>query len=141
MALAAAKYLARAMAYDDVIRVAALKTQPARAGRVRREMGAAAAQVVTTTEFMHPRMAELLGLLPPRLGEALERRPKAVSVLDRILCGPKRVRTDTVRGFVVLYAVAGLRGWRRRTLRNRREMARMAEWLARVHAADRLSMG
>lgn len=133
--LAGAKYLARAMAYDDVIRVAALKTQPARAGRVRHEMGAAAGQVVATTEFMHPRMAELLALLPPGPGEALERRPRVVAALDRILCGPRRVRTDTVLGFLVLYAVAGLRGWRRHTLRHARETARMTDWLARVHAA------
>ena len=63
---AAAKYIARAMVYDDVIRVAGLKTQPARADRIQREMGGA---IVATTEFMHPRMAELLGLLPPGLGD------------------------------------------------------------------------
>ena len=58
----AAKYIARAMAYDDVIRVAALKTQPARSVRMQREMGG---EIIAVTEFMHPRMEEFLGLLPP----------------------------------------------------------------------------
>ena len=130
LALPAAKYVARAMAYDDVIRVAGLKTEPARAGRIRREMGEA--QVMATTEFMHPRMAELLGLLPPFLGVMLERRAGLVRFLDRTMCGPRRIRTDTMRGFLLLYVVAGLRHWRRRTLRHAREWARITEWLSRV---------
>jgi indolepyruvate ferredoxin oxidoreductase, beta subunit len=127
----AAKYIARAMVYDDVIRVAALKTQPSRAGRVQREMGG---QVIAVTEFMHPRMEELLGLLPPALGIAAERRPRLVAALGRVVCGPRRVRTDTISGFLLLYIVAGLRFWRRRTLRHAREWARIDAWLATVRA-------
>jgi indolepyruvate ferredoxin oxidoreductase, beta subunit len=127
----AAKYIARAMVYDDVIRVACLKTAPARAGRIQQEMGGS---VVATTEFMHPRMAELLGLLPPGLGTALERRPGLVAWMDRVFCGPRRVRTDRIGGFLLLYLVAGLRGWRRRTLRHTREWRRIDAWLASVRA-------
>jgi indolepyruvate ferredoxin oxidoreductase, beta subunit len=117
--------------YDDVIRVAALKTQPSRAGRVQREMGG---QVIAVTEFMHPRMEELLGLLPPALGTAAERRPRLVAALGRVVCGPRRVRTDTISGFLLLYMIAGLRFWRRRTLRHAREWARIDAWLAAVRA-------
>lgn len=126
---AAAKYIARAMVYDDVIRVAALKTQPSRARRVQREMGG---EVIAVTEFMHPRMEELLGLLTPALGTALERRPRLVAALGRVFCGPRRIRTDTILGFLMLYVVAGLSGWRRRTLRHAREWARIDAWLATV---------
>ena len=131
----AAKYIARAMVYDDVIRVAALKTQPSRAGRVQREMGG---KVIAVTEFMHPRMEELIGLLSPRVGIALARRPRLVAALGRVFCGPRRVRSDTVFGFVLLYAVAGLRDWRRRTLRYAQEWARIDTWLdeVRVVVAD-----
>jgi indolepyruvate ferredoxin oxidoreductase beta subunit len=125
----AAKYIARAMAYDDVIRVAALKTQPARSPRIQKEM---AGQVLAVTEFMHPRMEELLGLLSPRLGMAIERRLRLVAVLDRVFCGPKRIRTDTILGFLMLYIVAGLRGRRRKTLRHAREFVRIEGWLSTV---------
>lgn len=125
----AAKYIARAMAYEDVIRVAALKTQPARAGRVQNEIGD---QVIALAEFMHPRMEELFDLLTPRLGNAIERRPRLVAQLGRLLCGPRRVRTDTISGFLLLYVIAGLRGWRRRTLRHTREWGRLDAWLIQV---------
>ena len=135
LAETAAKYIARAMVYDDVIRVAALKTQPARRVRVRQEMAARPAQLVATTEFMHPRMEELFALLPPSLGLALERRGRLVAWLDRAVGGPRRIRTDTIFGFLLLYAVAGLRSWRRRTLRHARETAHIEHWLAAVRSA------
>ncbi len=79
----AAKYLAVAMSYDDVIRVADLKTRASRFDRVRREIAAKPDQIVYTTEFMHPRIEEVLGLLPRRWATAIERRPGLVRVLDR----------------------------------------------------------
>jgi hypothetical protein len=120
------------MVYDDVIRVACLKTQPTRAARIQREMGGS---IVAITEFMHPRMAELLGLLPPGLALALERHPRLTGWLDRVLCAPRRVRTDRISGFLLLYMVAGLRRWRRRTLRHAREWKRIEAWLTSVRAA------
>ena len=89
-------------------------------------------QVVAVTEFMHPRMEEILGLLPPGLGMAIERRPRVVSALGWVFCGPRRVRTDTICGFLMLYIVAGLRRWRRRTLRHSREWVRIDAWLGTV---------
>jgi indolepyruvate ferredoxin oxidoreductase beta subunit len=129
LAEAAAKYIARAMAYDDVIRVAGLKTQASRSSRIGREWGG---RVLAVTEFMHPRMEELLGLLSPGWGMAIERRPRLVGVLDRVFCGPKRIRTDTIFGFLMLYVIAGLRGRRRKTLRHIRESARIDSWLTAV---------
>jgi indolepyruvate ferredoxin oxidoreductase, beta subunit len=127
----AAKYIARAMAYDDVIRVAALKTQPSRTPRIQQEM---AGQILAVTEFMHPRMEELLGLLPPTLGTAIERRPRLTALMDRIFCGPKRIRTNTITGFLTLYTIAGLRRWRRKTLRHARESARLNTWLTTIRS-------
>ena len=64
----AAKYIANAMAYDDVIRVARIKTQAKRFARVRKEMQLHDEQVLKLTEFMHPRMEEVCGMLPKGLG-------------------------------------------------------------------------
>ena len=69
---AAARYLATAMAYDDVIRVADLKTRATRFERVRQEVGARPDQLVYTTEFMHPRLEEICGTLPAGLGRWLK---------------------------------------------------------------------
>jgi len=128
----AAHRIAVAMAYDDVIRVADLKTRASRFARVSREVGAAPGQIVGATEFFHPRAAEVCGTLPAALGRAIEARPWAFVALGRLLDRGRRTRTTSLRGFLPLYVVAGLRKRRRGTLRHAREMAHMQDWLARV---------
>ncbi len=128
----AAKYIANAMAYDDVVRVADLKTRAARFARVRREMDADPAQVLHMTEFMHPRMDEVCGTLPAGLGRWIEARPGLMRRLDGIVNRGRRVRTDGLFWFLVLYTVGGLRRWRRAMLRHKVEQAHLEDWLATV---------
>ena len=127
--LQAAKYVAVAMAYDDVIRVADLKVRQSRFERVRKEVGARDDQVVYMTEYMHPRMDEVCGTLPKRLGLWIENRPKLFAFLDRRINKGRRVRTATLFWFASLYVVSALRGRRRGTLRHAREMEHMEAWL------------
>jgi len=126
----AAKYVAIAMAYDDVIRVADLKVRASRFARVREEVGAGADQIVYTTEYMHPRMEEVCGTLPKRLGQWIEDRPKLLARLDRVVNRGRRVRTGTVLWFIGLYVVSAWRSKRRGTLRHHREMQHVEAWLA-----------
>ena len=63
------------MAYDDVIRVADLKTRASRFARVRSEVRGAPDQLVYTTEFMHPRMEEVCGTMPAAPRPWLESEP------------------------------------------------------------------
>lgn len=135
----AAKYIANAMAYDDVIRVADLKTRGSRFARIRREMAVDGDQVLRTTEFLHPRIEEICGCLPAGLGAWIEARPGLMRRLDRLAGGGRRVRSDGLAWFLLLYAAAGLRRWRRRLLRHRVELAHLEAWLAivrRVAATD-----
>ena len=123
-----AKYLAIAMAYDDVIRVADLKTRAGRFDRVRREARAGDDQILGITEFFHPRIEEMAGLLPPLLGEKVERSEWIARLIDR----GRRLRTTSPSAFLMLYCVAGLRRFRRRTLRHAREMRHLDVWAQRV---------
>ena len=131
----AAKYLARAMAYDDVIRVADLKTRSARFARVRLEARASDDQVIHVTEFMHPRAEEICGIMPVRLGRAIEARPRLVKVIDRLFNRGRRVRTDGILWFCTLYALAGMRRRRRGLLRHAVEEAHIEDWLATARQA------
>src|SRR5690606_22773947 len=79
---AAARYVAVAMAYDDVIRVADLKTRAARFDRVRDEVGAKDDQLLYTTEYMHPRVEELCGTMPAPLGRWVENSKMASGFLE-----------------------------------------------------------
>jgi len=131
----AAKYIAVAMAYDDVYRVADLKTRGSRFERVRAEVAATADQLVYTTEFMHPRMDEVTGSLPFALGRFIEDRPALFRLLDTIVNRGRRVKSGGIRWFVALYVLAGLKRFRRGTLRHAREVKHRDAWLARVKAA------
>ncbi len=131
----AAKYLATAMAYDDIYRVADLKTRGSRFARVRREAQVAPHQLMRVTEFMHPRMDEFCGSLPAALGRAIESRPRLFARLDRLVNRGRRVRTDSIRWFLMLYMLGGLKRFRRGTLRHAIEVAHRDAWLARVKAA------
>jgi indolepyruvate ferredoxin oxidoreductase, beta subunit len=126
----AAKYVAVAMAYDDVIRVADLKVRGSRFARVRAEVGAKADQIVYTTEYMHPRLEEVCGTLPKRLGQWIEERPKLFARLDHLVNRGRRVRTGTLFWFIGLYLVSAMRGRRRGTLRHDRETSHREAWLA-----------
>lgn len=128
LSLAAAKHIANAMAYDDVIRVADLKTRAARFARIEAEM-ATDGRLMHLTEFLHPRAEEICGTLPARLGAWIERRPRLVRAIDRVFGHGRRIRSDTILGFGQLYLLAGLRRWRRGTLRHRIEMAHLSVWL------------
>lgn len=59
-------------------------------------------------------------------------RPRLFAALDRLVNRGRRVRTGW---FVPLYAVAGLRRFRRRLLRHSREMAHIDAWLGTAESA------
>ena len=130
LSIAAAKYIATAMAYDDAIRVADLKTRRSRFDRVRREMGLDAGDVAPITEFMRPRVQELCGVMPAWLGAWIEARPGLARWIDRRVNKGRRVRTDGVFWFGALYLLAGAKRWRRGMLRHRVETAHLERWFA-----------
>lgn len=125
----AAKYIANAMAYDDIIRVADLKTRARRFDRIRKEMRVKEANVLQLTEFFHPRAEEIVGMFPARLGARLEADPKWIARLTRWFDKGRRLRTDSLPAFVTLHILGGMKGWRRRTLRHAQEQAHLARWL------------
>ncbi len=131
---AAAKYVAVAMAYDDVIRVAELKTQSHRYERVLKDNAVGEGHIVYTTEYMHPRLEEVAGTLPAPLGRFMEAHPRLFGWMFR---AGRRVRSGTIHWFLTLYVISALKPIRRTTLRHSREMAHLDRWLslAADHAA------
>lgn len=126
----AAKYLANAMAYDDIIRVANEKTRAARMTRIAGEMGAQDRHLLHVTEFLHPRAEELVSLLPARTGARWAANPRRMALVDRLFNKGRRLRSDSLRGFLMLHVLGGLKGWRLKSLRHATEMAHLEAWLA-----------
>jgi indolepyruvate ferredoxin oxidoreductase beta subunit len=140
---AAAKHLANALCYDDMIRVADLKTRSTRGRRVRREVGVKDGSVLQVTEYFHPRIEEFCGTLPAGLGRYIEERPKLAGWLDRRINHGRRIRTDSFAGFAMLWFVGGLRRWRRSLLRHEVEASHLDRWyrLALDHVPADYALG
>ncbi|MFD1710799.1 indolepyruvate oxidoreductase subunit beta family protein [Ottowia sp. GY511] len=135
LTIAAARWIAVAMAYDDVIRVADLKTRATRDERVRGEVGAGADDVLGLEEFFHPRLEEVLGLLPERWAKRIESSPWLSESLQRRLAHGRRIQTHTIGGFLQLRMAAGLRRWRRGSRRHAAEVLHLEQWLAEARRA------
>ena len=131
---AAAKYIANAMCYDDILKVADLKTRASRAARLQREQQAEG-EMVQVTEYFHPRAEELCTTLPAGLGQWIMDRPKVFGLLDRMVNKGRRVRTDGVFWFTVLWLIAGRRKKRRGTLRHKVETAHVERLIALAQGA------
>lgn len=125
-----ARYLALWMCYEDVIRVAQLKTRLERLQRVRREVGAKPGEPLRITEYLKPGIDEIASLLPPRPAALLLRLVEGKSWHRGL-----HLRTDTLRGFLMLCSLRALRPLRRKTSRFAQEHAAIGRWLdAITHA-------
>jgi indolepyruvate ferredoxin oxidoreductase beta subunit len=129
-----ARYLALWMAYEDVIRVAQIKTRMARVERVRAGGGGKAEQPVVITEFLKPGLDEFCSIMPPFIGGPLTRWAERTGRRDTFNVG-LHIRTNTILGFTLLRTMARLKGWRRRGYRYGVEQAMIARWLAAVEAS------
>src|SRR5262249_8680125 len=112
--------------------VADLKVRRGRFDRVRDEVRVGEDQVLLINEFLHPRVEEFADIMPAALGAWLLKTSWATRLVNRLFGQGKILRTTSLRGFLQLYWLAGLRRWRRKTLRFRREQTRIDDWLERV---------
>ena len=124
-----ARQLALAMAYEDTIRVAELKIRSSRFARVREEARIEDGQILEIAEFFHPRTQEIADTLPAGLGRWLLRTQWARALVDRTTRKGRIIKTTSVAGFLLLYALAKLKPLRRRSLRFANEEAALASWL------------
>jgi indolepyruvate ferredoxin oxidoreductase beta subunit len=119
------------MAYEDIIRVADLKTRASRFERVRREVGAKPGEPVAVIDYLKPGIEEFASLLPYVVGKRLvawaERRGK----LDAYNIG-MHIRTSGIFGYLLVRALARLRPLRPISYRYKEEQQLIERWLALV---------
>jgi len=125
LSLAVARRLAAWMGFDDVIRVAQVKTAPGRMQRIRRELGVPDDLPLVVHDYLKPGRAEFADLLP--WGEGGDEAPR------RLGGGLKlRIRTSGLPGWLMMRALAGLRPLRPRMRRYRHEQALIEGWLGAI---------
>jgi indolepyruvate ferredoxin oxidoreductase, beta subunit len=134
LAAEVARHLALWMAYEDIIRVADLKTRASRFERVRKEVGAKDGEPVVVIDFLKPGVEEFASVMPRYLGKRLvawaERRGK----LDAYNVG-LHIKTSSVFGYLLVRSLAWLRPLRPFTYRYGEEQALIERWLALVSDA------
>lgn len=134
----AARFLALWMCFDDVVRVADLKTRASRFARVRREAAASDGDVVRIVDHMKPGVPEFAGLLPAAFATRLVRWDRARQARGKPpLAFALKVGTNGIAGFLVLRMLAACRGLRRRGARFAQEQVDIEAWLDAVIAAAR----
>lgn len=141
LSVEAARHLALWMSYEDTIRVADLKTRATRMARVRSEVRAGDDQLLSVTEFMHPRLQEICETLPAALGRAILRSKGLSSMLARMFQHGRHVETTSLRWYLALRTLARFRRFRRASLRYHEEQERIERWLAVVQEAARNDLG
>lgn len=133
-----ARWLALWMAFDDVVRVADLKSRRSRMARVQQEVKADAADVLKVYDHFKPGIPELAGLLPQGLAARLIAWDQRRVQRDlKPWAMPLKIATHSVSGFLALRFMASLKRLRRRGSRFALEQSLIERWLARVEACTR----
>lgn len=135
-----ARYLALWMSYEDTIRVADLKVRATRKTRVSRDVNVGDKQLMTITDYMHPRFQEVAETMPAWLGSALLGSSLAKKLLGPMFKKGRHVKTTSLRWYFALRTLASLRVIRRSTLRYRDEQARIEAWLMAIREIARTDL-
>ncbi len=140
LAAGVGRHLALWMAYEDIIRVADLKTRASRFARVRKEVGAREGEPVLVIDYLKPGIEEFASVLPAFLGRRLvswaERRGK----LDAYNVG-MHIKTSSVSGYLLVRSLAWLKPWRPRSYRYVEEQRLIDRWLGLVAEAAKRDTG
>lgn len=128
-----ARWLALWMAFDDIVRVADLKSRASRWQRVLREVKAGEDDLLRLYDHFKPGVPEFAALLPVRLA-----RPLLAWNARRVAAGrepwalPLKIGTHTAGGMLALRALAAMRWLRPRGSRYALEQQMMERWLQGV---------
>ena len=133
-----ARYLAVRMSYEDVIRVAQAKIDPARMDRIATEIGAKPGEPFTVTEFLKPGIEEMCSILPRWLARRILATAERRGWIDRFHW-TMEINTASVSGFLRFWLLSKLRMWRPRSYRYGQEQGAIDAWLALIEEAARLS--
>ncbi|MEJ7929273.1 indolepyruvate oxidoreductase subunit beta family protein [Ramlibacter sp. AN1015] len=128
-----ARWLALWMAFDDIVRVADLKSRASRWQRVRGEVKAKDEDLLQVWDHFKPGVPEFAALLPPALAQRLTAwdRKRIASGKDAWAM-PLKVGTHSLRGMVALRTLASMKWLRVRGSRFAMEQQMIERWLQGV---------
>lgn len=122
-----ARHLARWMSFEDVIRVAQLKTRPTRLPRIRDELKVDPTTPLKLTDYFKPGRDEVLGVIPKSLSWLVPSLNKGVAL---------HIPTGSAFGFAMLKFLSALKPLRARTNQYIEEQKAIDQWLDAVIEAN-----
>lgn len=130
-----ARYLALWMSYEDVIRVADLKSRWSRLQRVRKEVGAKSSEPMILTEFLKPGINEICAILPKPIANKIQ----AYCQKRNINLGFKlKLKTNTLLGFMQLVFLRNLKVIRKFSSQFQAEQDQINLWLSLIKSSLKL---
>jgi indolepyruvate ferredoxin oxidoreductase, beta subunit len=135
-----ARHLATWMTYEDIVRVADLKTRRSRFERVRKEVGAKPDEPVVVIDYLKPGVEEFASVMPHALGKRLMAWAEKRGKLDAYNVG-MHIRTSGLFGYLLVRSLAWLRPLRPMSYRYVEEQALIERWLGMVAEAARRDAG
>ncbi|MEM7282799.1 MAG: indolepyruvate oxidoreductase subunit beta family protein [Pseudomonadota bacterium] len=123
-----ARILALQMCYEDTIRVADLKTRLSRRVQIRRDLNAESGQPAYIQEYFHPRFEEICDTMPAGIGRIVLNSSLARKLSSPFLKNGKRIHTNKLLGFSMLYGLSKFRRFRRSTLRYAVQEQHLTNW-------------
>jgi indolepyruvate ferredoxin oxidoreductase beta subunit len=133
-----ARHLAVRMSFEDLIRVAQAKIDPARMQRIEQELGATKGEPYSVTEFLKPGIEELCQVLPHALARRIIAYSDKRGWLESVHVG-MYVKTTSVTGYLRFWFLAKLRRLRRFMHRYVEEQTQIESWLAMILQAAKIS--
>jgi len=133
-----ARHLAVRMSFEDVIRVAQAKIDPARFARIADELKIKPDEPFAVTEFLKPGIEEMCSILPPRLARPILAWSERRGWLGRVYWGME-IKTTSVTGYLRFWVLAKLRRFRPRSYRFAEEQAAIEAWLGLIAEAAKRS--
>ena len=124
-----ARYLALWMGYEDVIRVADLKTRIERNEKIETEIRAQDGQIWYGHDYFHPRFEEFVDILPSGIGRTCSNSSLVKKLLSPLFSNGRIIRPKTIFGYLLLRSVAKLRFMRKSTFKYKTENKRIIAWL------------
>jgi indolepyruvate ferredoxin oxidoreductase beta subunit len=134
-----ARHLALRMSYEDVVKVAQAKIEPARFVRIAAEIGARPGEPVTVADFLKPGIEELCSILPVGLARRILALAQRRGLIDRWYWGME-INSTAVTGFLRFWLIAKLKRLRPRSHRYAQEQRAIAAWLGLVAQARSVAL-
>jgi indolepyruvate ferredoxin oxidoreductase beta subunit len=115
-----ARHLARWMSFEDVIRVAQLKTRPERLLRIRDELNVDSNIPLKLTDYFKPGRDEVLGVIPKRLSWLVPSLNNGIAL---------HIPTGSAFGFALLKFLSILKPFRSKTNQYIEEQKAIDQWI------------